>query len=221
MVVATPRKHIAGDSLGTRIGLILAGVLLANGAVADTLRNEITTFGGYRFGGSFDLRDTSTTYDLDDAASYGVIFNRSYDATTQWEIIYARQDTEAVTDAPGSNEPRVDIDVQLLELGGTYLWAGGRVQPYLAATIGGARVTTRARATESDTFLSGSIGAGVRIAPGGRLGLRLETRYHAVLTDEDTDLFCRTGPEFSVCAIRIEASILGQVATYAGVTFRF
>lgn len=205
----------------SRIGLILQGLVIAGGAMADTLPNEVTAFGGYRFGGSFEVRDTGTSYDLDDAASFGLIFDRSHDANTRWEIIYARQDTDAVRGTPGGNASQVDIELQMLELGGVYLWAGDTVQPYLAATIGGTHVKTRAPAVERDTFLSGSIGAGIRIAPGGRFGLRLEARYHAVVTDEDTDLFCRTGPESNVCAVRIHASILGQIATFAGLTLRF
>jgi opacity protein-like surface antigen len=204
------------------IAVLLAGALGSGGALAETPSNELTVFGGYRVGGSFDVRDAAASYELEDGASFGLIFNRSYDASTQWEVIYARQDTAAEVDDPGIVDgSRVSFDSQLLELGGTYVRAGGKVRPYLAATIGGTHVRTRARTPESDTFLSGSLGVGVRIAPDSRLGMRLEARYHAILTDKDTDLFCQTGPEVSACAIRVEGSILGQVAIFAGISFRF
>jgi hypothetical protein len=39
--------------------------------------------------------------------------------------------------------------------------------------------------------------------------------------NSNTDLFCQTGPDINVCAIRIDGSIMGQVAAFAGVVFRF
>ena len=206
----------------TGIRLIMALLLaaLASSATADETKNELTVFGGQRVGGSFDV-DDGGSYELDDAGSQGIIFNRRHRDNTHWEILYTRQDTAATNAATTVSDPRVDIDIEQLEASGTYAWDRDRVHPYLAMTLGGTRVESRARGAESDTFLSGSIGLGLRLAPAARLGLRLEMRYHAVLADKDTDLLCRTGPDANTCAVRVEGRALGQVAFFGGVSLRF
>ena len=203
----------------TTFALVLLG--LSPSVAAETPANELTIFGGQRFGGSFDVRDAAASYDLEDASAFGIIYNRVHETNTHWEVLYTRQETVAENDDPGANDARVDVDLDVLEAGGTYNWGQGRARPYLAMTIGGTRVEARGRAAESDTFLSGSIGLGLRVAPAANIGLRLEARYHAVLTDNDTDLFCRTGPDTNVCAIRLEGRLLGQVTAFAGLSLRF
>ncbi len=188
---------------------------------AETPANELTLFGGQRFGGAFDVEEGDSSYDLDAASSVGIIFNRVQRGNTHWEVLYARQDTVAESDSPGVNEPRVDIDLELLEAGGTYSWDRSRAHPYLAMTLGGTRVESRAQGAESDTFVSGSLGLGLRFAPAANIGLRLEARYHAIFTDDETDLLCRTGPDTNVCAVRIESRVLSQVTAFAGLTLRF
>ena len=87
-----------------------------------------------------------------------------------------------------------------------------------SATIGGTRLKA---AGESDTFWSGSIGVGLRVRPEARIGLRLEARAYGTLTQSDTDLFCRTGPDLNICAVRVEGDMLIQFEAFAGLTFRF
>lgn len=115
-------------------------------------------------------------------------------------------------------QSRVDIDIQLLQLGGTYQGPGEKVRPYVAATIGGTRIDAD---SASDSFFSGSIGIGLQMMPNARLGFRLEARAYGTLTDSDTDLFCRTGPDLNICAVRVDGEVLGQVQAFGGVVFRF
>jgi hypothetical protein len=110
------------------------------------------------------------------------------------------------------------LDSQILQIGGTYQGQGDMVRPYLAATIGGTRIKTDA---DSDSFFSGSIGVGVQIRPSSRLGIRLEARAYGTLTDSNTDLFCRTGADLNICAVRVEGKLLAQFEAIAGVVFRF
>ena len=190
-----------------RPGAALLLIALVSSATAEETRNEVTVFGGQRFGGSFDVDGDTGRYDLRDDSVQGILF--------------ARHDTAAENDDAGINDPVVDIRIEQLEVGGTYAWERGRTQPYLAMTLGGARIESRARAVESDTFLSGSIGLGLRLIPAARLGLRLEARYHTVFTNDDTDLLCRTGPDANTCAVRIDGRAVGQLALFGGVSLRF
>ena len=125
-------------------------------------------------------------------------------------------------DDPNATITRVSTDLHVLQLGGTYRGDGEKVQPYLAATVGGTHVRTTASGdSQNDTFFSGSIGVGINVLPNERFGIRLEARAYGTLTDSDTDLFCQTGPDLNVCAIRVDGTILGQFETFAGFTFRF
>lgn len=182
---------------------------------------EVTPFGGYRFGGSFELDDSTGAYDLDDSPAAGLIVNWRHRDNTRWEIIYARQSTTADFDGVTVNDPRIDTTTHVLQLGGTYQGVGDAVRPYLAATLGGTHVRVRSRGSESDTFLSGSIGVGLLFRPEARIGARLEARAYGTLVDSGTDLLCQTGPNQNFCALRIEGDVFWQVDTFAGFVVRF
>jgi hypothetical protein len=62
---------------------------------------------------------------------------------------------------------------------------------------------------------------GVSLIPNSRLGIRLEARAYGTLMDANTDLFCQTGPDANICAIRIDGNLLSQFELFAGVVFRF
>lgn len=182
---------------------------------------QVTPYGGYRYGGSFGFAGSPGEYGLDDSQAAGLILNWRHGDNTRWEVLYTRQSTDATFDMPTINDVTVRVATQALQLGGTYEGPGERVRPYLAATIGGTRVSVRSRTTESDTFLSGSIGVGALLLPDSRVGLRLEVRAFATLTDSSTDLFCRTGPDLNVCALRVEGDLMSQVEVFAGLVLRF
>ncbi len=201
----------------------MSGVLLtlAAGAAADDLNTEFTAFGGYRFGGTFDVRDSDSEYAWQDSSSYGLIWNHDYRDNTEWEVFFSRQESEAEFSDVTIVDPAVDVETTIVQLGGTYLWDGETVLPYLAATIGGTHIRVKSVRTESDTFLSGSIGVGIKMAPTSRIGLRLEARGHWALTSNGTKLFCSTGPDLSVCAIEVDGSLFSQVELFTGVVVRF
>lgn len=188
---------------------------------ANELDTELTAFGGYRFGGSFDIENTNDSYEWRDAPSYGLIWNHPYQANTEWEVFFSQQSSEAEYSGTATLDAEVNVETTTLQVGGTYLWEGSKARRYLVATIGGTHIKAKSQGSESDTFLSGSIGVGVKIAPTSRLGLRLEARWNAVLSSNSTDLFCRTGPDLNACAVAVEGNLFSQVETFAGVVFRF
>ena len=190
-------------------------------AAAQEPKFELTPFAGYRFGGTFDFESDDGSYELDDASSYGLIFNARHSGNTQWEVFYSRQDTRARLKDTSGVASSVDTDIQVLQLGGTYQGSGDVFRPYLAMTLGGTHVRTSINGSQSDTFFSGSLGVGMNFAPSSRVGLRLEARANATLTDSSTDLFCQTGPDINVCAIRIDGNLLTQVEAFAGLVVRF
>ena len=182
---------------------------------------EITAFGAYRFGGTFEEDESEASYELKDSPSFGLILNLRHKDPTQWEILYSQQQTEAEFTGSTLNDPVVDIDLHVLQLGGTYQFDGEVARPYLAFTLGGTHVRTSSAESRSDTFFSGSIGVGMKFLPTSRVGIRVEARAYGTLVSSSTDLFCSTGPDQNICAIRLEGKMLSQFETFAGVTVRF
>ena len=182
---------------------------------------ELTAFGAYRFGGTFEEQQSEAEYELNDSPGFGLILNLPHKDPTQWEILYSQQQTEAEFQGATPNDPVVDIDLHVLQLGGTYQWEGEVARPYLAATLGGTHIRTSSAESRSDTFFSGSIGVGMKFLPTSRVGIRVEARAYGTLVDSNTKLFCSTGPDNNVCAIQLEGKMLSQVETFAGITVRF
>jgi opacity protein-like surface antigen len=190
-------------------------------AFADNWFTEITAFGASRFGGTFEEDESDASYELNDSPSFGLILNFRHQYPTQWEILYSQQRTEAEFSGATTNDPEVDIDLHVLQLGGTYQFDGEVARPYLAFTLGGTHVRTSSADSKSDTFFSGSVGVGMKFLPTSRVGIRVEARAYGTLVSSSTDLFCSTGPDANICAIRLEGRMLSQVETFAGITVRF
>ena len=149
-----------------------------------------------------------------------MIFNfPAKDVNTQWQALYAVQSTELETRPTFAPDSRLDIDVEYFQFGGTYLFDCVEARPFVALTAGVAHFD--AKGAESETYFSGSIGAGVQLQKTKRVGVRLEARAFATLVDSDGALFCRTGPEANFCAISIEGTGLFQFEASAGVVLRF
>lgn len=184
-------------------------------------RFELTPFGGYRFGGTFEIEESTDAYNFEDSSSFGLIVNFPHRANTRWEILYSRQSTEAEFSGVTVNDVTIDVDLQTLQFGGTYQFEGDKVIPYLAATLGATYAEATATSSESDTFWSASIGLGMLVAPHSRVGLRLEARALGTFTNSNTDLLCASGPGGAGCAVRAAGDLLTQIETFAGVVFRF
>lgn len=201
---------------------LLCACLVSTAQAQDhKVKFELTPFGAYRFGGTFEVEDSSGSYKFNDSGSYGLILNVPHRGNTQLEILYSRQATEAEFSAATPNDPVIDIDLQTLQLGGTYQFEGDKVIPYLAVTLGAMHAQATSTGSASDTFWSGSMGVGVLISPHSRVGLRLEARAYGTFTNSSSSLLCESGPDISGCAIRIKGELLTQIETFAGVVFRF
>ncbi len=207
------------------LGIVAALCSLSSAAPAvaqdDALDVELTAYGAARFGGKVNVRDSEESWELDDSSSFGLILNWRHSGETMWEVLYSKQQTEAEFSAAAPDDRPIDIDLQVLQLGGTYQFEGNKTIPYLAATVGAAHAEASANGNESDTFWSFSIGGGVLINPTSRVGLRLEARYYGTLASSSTDLFCRSGPEGGGCAFRVDGNLLSQIETFAGIVVRF
>lgn len=194
-------------------------------------RFELTPYGAYRFGGEFDAPsddDPATpetpNFELHEGNAFGLIFNiRAATVNTQWEILYAHQQTEVDTLPSFVGGPRLGIDVDYLQFGGTYLFdeQSTSTVPFIAMTVGFAHFDPAIQGTEGETYWSGSIGGGVQLRADKRIGVRLEARAFGSLIDSNSALFCTTGPEANRCALSVSGTALFQFEASAGVVIRF
>jgi hypothetical protein len=225
---ATRRRSAATAAL-----LLLATAALPAAAQERPSRFELTPYGAYRFGGEFEAEDTDDgdtsndgrDFELHEGNATGLILDiRTNSVNTQWEILYAHQDTQLETEATfTAGAPLLDLDVDYLQFGGTYLFdeASDSTVPFVAMTAGLARFEPEAPGLQAENYFSGSLGGGVQLRADKPIGVRLEARVFGTFVDSDSTLFCRTGPEANFCALSVSGSVLVQFEARAGLVVRF
>jgi hypothetical protein len=214
----------AAHSYCTVALLAVGGVACPSFAAAQEapLRYELTPYAAYRFGGEFEEQDGDRTFELREGNAQGLIFNiRAKDVNTQWEALYAHQQTELETQASFSGGPLLDIDVDYLQFGGTYMFDGEDARPFIALTVGVAHFEPTLAGYDGETYFSGSLGGGVQLRANKRIGVRLEARAFMTLVDSEGFLFCGSGGQISGCALTVNGTALYQFEGRAGVVFRF
>ncbi|NCF15373.1 MAG: outer membrane beta-barrel protein [Gammaproteobacteria bacterium] len=203
------------------VAAILA-TLITGPALAQTEPGtiELTPYGAYSFGGTFEDEESTETAELQDSGSFGLIFDYQLKNNTQVEVIYSLQRTDAVI----SDVTISDVNMHYLQLGGTYQFDEvGKVLPFMSATLGGTHVEVDSQGFGSDTFFGFSIGGGIQIAPSSRVGLRLEARAFGTALNSGSTIFCVSNPGGGQagCAITVAGDVLWQLQAMAGIVFRF
>jgi hypothetical protein len=185
-------------------------------------RFQLTPFAGYRLGGTFEDKETEIEYELENNPSYGLILNFPSKGNTEWEIYYSKQSTEVDIAGFVPSENALDMDVEYLQIGGTYLFEQtNTATPYFVATAGATRMDPGGANTKSDTFFSASVGGGWKYFPASRVGLRLDGRFIGTFVDSNSRIFCQSGPSGGECAVNTSGKLLYQFELQAGVIFRF
>jgi Outer membrane protein beta-barrel domain len=207
--------------LGSAIIILALSVPTQDVLAEQTFRFELTPFIGYRVGGSFEDEDTGESVDLDESGSYGLIFNIVEKANTQYEFSWSHQGTSVDLTESGGNPAKLDLDIDLFQLGGTYLFDGNFARPYIVATLGAAHYRSKSEISESETYFAFSIGGGWKLWPTRRFGLRLEGRYYGTLVQSNSKIFCGSSPQNAGCLIQTSGKLLSQWEVMAGGVFRF
>jgi hypothetical protein len=207
--------------------LVLLGATAAQAAAQDAPpRFEMTPYAAYRVGGEFEPQsatgDAGTEgFELRDSNAAGLILDiRTAEGNSQWEVLYAQQNTEVETQAAFSGGPTIEIDVRHYQFGGTYLFddASDTTVPFIALTAGLARFD--AADAQAESYFSWSLG-GVQLRADRRIGVRLEARAFGTVIDDDSALFCISSPATNACALLVEADVLYQLEARVGVVARF
>jgi hypothetical protein len=219
-----PRVRICVRAAPSLLGATVLSCLSIGSAAADGRdpRFELTPYLGYRIGGEFEQQNGSTKYELDEGNSAGLIFNIvARDVNTQWQLLYGQQSTNLKTPLTFDPSARLGMDVEYFQFGGTYLFDGDDMRPFVALTAGVTHFGPTLPGVDSESFFSGSIGGGVQLLQTHRVGVRLEARVFATFVNTDGAIFCHSGPQAGGCAISIHGTALYQFEASAGVVFRF
>jgi hypothetical protein len=203
------------------VALIIVGSIVDAGAQENDFRFELTPYAAYRMGGSFDERDGDATFEIGDAAAHGLTLNGKVQPNTQWEVLYARQDTEVDTSGFLANDPVFDVAVDYFHIGGTYLLPGSNIRPFIALTVGVSEFDPEPRELASERFFSASIGGGWQFNAAKRVGLRLEARVFTTFVESDSNIFCQGGGGTGGCLFTVGADTLTQWEARAGLVVRF
>ena len=203
-------------------GILAGGLANAQQSVAQqAYRFEITPVAGYRVGGTFEDELSETELDLDDGGSYGLVLNLRESPNTEWEIGYSHQETSIDTADIATGIGDLDLDVDYLQFGGTYIGPSNVARPFLVATVGLARFDPDDSALDSETYFAFSIGGGVKLWPARRFGLRLEGRFYGTVLDSESKIFCVSEGGAGTCLISTKAEVLWQWEMMLGAIMRF
>ena len=200
---------------------ILCLGLAAPAAASDAApRFEITPNAAYRVGGTFDDKNSDASLELRESSAWGLVVNGRVEADTEWELLYSRQSTEVAASGLASPQALFDIDIDFLHFGGTYLFDGERVRPFVALTVGATRFSPGLPGFSARTYASASLGAGWKFRVGEHVGLRLEARGFGTLIDSSSRLFCASDGG-GACLIVARGEVLYQWEARAGISVRF
>ena len=211
----------------TRAAVLLLGLIMGSSAIAaesagqKNYRFQVTPFAGYRVGGTFEDELTEAELDLDEDSSFGLVLNMRESANTEWEVAYSHQNTRIDTANLVNGGGDLDLDVDYLQFGGTYIGPHDLARPFLVATIGLARFDPAESQLDSETYFAFSIGGGVKLWPANRFGLRVEGRFYGTVLDSESKIFCTSSAEASGCLISTKAEMLWQWEMMLGAIMRF
>jgi hypothetical protein len=199
---------------------LATAVLFAAAVPAAAQTVEIVPFGGYRFGGSFDVVDGGRLAEVRESSSLGASLAVSVADDGEIEALFARQDTRLASDALFTSTPLFDLVVESWQLGGNYLLRDveDRVRPYVGAGLGITRLVPEPSDLDSETRFSASFAGGVKVQLARHFGLRFEVRGFFTVLESDSRVFCDS---FSGCLVQTSGSELSQGEVRGGLILRF
>lgn len=199
------------------LGLVLlAAASLASAASRDfDHKVEITPFGGYGFGGDFDVVDSNDTLKIEEDSLYGFIIDFGGTPEAQYEFFFSQQATK-LTSSSGTIPPETltDLDISYAHIGGVLNFGTDRVRPFIGGGLGLTHFNVENYS--DDTKFSISLAGGVKLFLTKNLGLRLEARGLATLVNNTTWIYGGNG-----AAIGVSGDVLTQGQLNAGLIIAF
>ena len=212
----------APGSYPIRIFLAVAAFLLSSvlfpGKAGAGRELEITPYAGYAIGGGFEDNTTGAKLDTREGGNFGLILDLADSPDTQYELFYGFQRTKVTGSGTFGGDPLFDLDIHYLHLGGTYMFPGDKVRPYIVGGLGATHLVPHGSGMNPKTYFSISLGGGARIPISDRVGIRFEGRGLLTILPDTTEIFCVSSGG-TACRVRVKGDVLGQVLLTAGITF--
>jgi opacity protein-like surface antigen len=179
---------------------------------------EITPYAGYTIGGNFTDNSTGATLDVGEGGSLGLVLGLPDTPETRYELFYGFQQTKVTGGGTFGGETLFDLDIHYLHLGGTYMFRGDKVRPFLSGGLGATHFVPHGSGLNSKTYFSLSLGGGVKVPITDHVGLRFEGRGFLTILPDTTEIFCVSSGG-AACVVNVQGDVLGQILLMAGVTF--
>jgi len=176
---------------------------------------------GYGIGGSFENSTSGEKVDIDDGEVWALSLRMHRGGEQEWEIIYSRQSTGIEAGSTSGGTPRVGLDVEYLQFGGTYFPTQRDYAPYVVGGLGMTRFKPSGAGLSDSSDFSISLGLGMRFPLGEHLALRLEGRGFLTFVDPDTAFFCSSGALGGACLIHASGSTVLQFQALLGIAAAF
>jgi opacity protein-like surface antigen len=197
--------------------LLLSSVLFPVKAEAER-GLEITPYAGYAAGGNFEDNTTGADLDVMEGGSFGLVLGVPDTPETRYELFYGFQRTKVTGGGTFGGDTLFDLDIHYLHLGGTYMFTGDTVRPFLSGGLGATHFAPHGSGMNRKIYFSLSLGGGVKIPISGHVGLRFEGRGFLTILPDAADVFCVSSGG-AVCGVMVRGDVLGQLLLMTGVTF--
>jgi len=200
-----------------------AAFLLWPAAPALAQRFEVTPLIGYRFGGAFDVKPdgqgSQGTATLHDSAAYGIAAGYRLDEESLVEFRWTRQRTEIQLDAPTATPLSLQQNATLDQFHGDFTHEyfiddHPTVRPFIIGSVGASRL---ALPSANTTRFSFGLGAGVKLFPHPRFGLRIAAEWLPIWVSPEIRGFVCSGG----CVVAIGGRLAHQGQVSIGPVFRF
>ena len=174
---------------------------------------------GLQTGGSVAVGINQLNTPLKDSAGFGAMLSFDRGTGRKLDVLVFGQNTRAERHDPFEQPIGADISVVYAQIGGRYVFhPAAHWRPYVAATIGGTRISAGSGGWVIDP--SGGIGGGGDLDIARNVALRFDGRYLVTLVSASTDIGCNNNIGGN-CATTTNGSQFAQFIASAGVVLRF
>ena len=167
--------------------IVLAVALCLGTSTADAQRRkaEISVLGGWQFGGSLNIYQAGSISIKDALAVTGVV-DINIQRGGQLELMYDWQGTQVNL----GGAKLFDADLHYFQIGGLGYVDKGKLEPFGVATLGLTYINPKDSEFNGETRFSFTLGAGAKVFPTERIGLRFEGRLLMTVIDGAVGLGC-------------------------------